>query len=266
MSKRVALITGAYGAIGKAIAHGIAKRQDHEIVLAGRNKEALENVVAALRESTTNPDIRAVMVDLSSQYSIDALQEKWQGPLHIMINNAATTPVQRQLNADGIEMQWATNVLGYFWMMHYMSKFMKDVDDARIVNVASYWAGGLDLNDVEFAHRTYDNDAAYRQSKQADRMLSIAFADLLIPFGITVNACHPGDVNSKLSNSLGFGGHESPKQGAETPVWLATAPDVKGIYGKYFEHAHQTTCRFSNNKEEIESLYNQCLTYSVITK
>jgi NAD(P)-dependent dehydrogenase (short-subunit alcohol dehydrogenase family) len=79
-----------------------------------------------------------------------------------------------------------------------------------VVNVASYWAGGLDLGDLELERRRYDNDAAYRQSKQADRMLSVAFAERLRDAGVTANACHPGDVVSTLSRNLGFGGHETP--------------------------------------------------------
>jgi NAD(P)-dependent dehydrogenase (short-subunit alcohol dehydrogenase family) len=138
---------------------------------------------------------------------------------------------------------------------------MKNPDDARIINVASYWAGGLDIDDLEFRRRRYDNDAAYRQSKQADRMLTVAFAERLAPSGITVNSCHPGDVNSKLSNSLGFGGHESPDQGAATPVWLATDPTVSRITGKYFANQEPTSCQFSTDGVTIERLYGICDKY-----
>jgi len=72
---------------------------------------------------------------------------------------------------------------------------MHNVNDARIVNVASYWAGGLNLDDVEFKNRHYNNDSAYRQSKQANRMLSTYSSSLLAPDGIKVNACHPGEVS-----------------------------------------------------------------------
>jgi NAD(P)-dependent dehydrogenase (short-subunit alcohol dehydrogenase family) len=95
-----------------------------------------------------------------------------------------------------------------------------------VVNVASYWAGGLQLNDLEFRFRRYDNDTAYRQSKQADRMLTRAFATHFANRNVTVNSCHPGDVRSKLSGVLGFGGYETPVQGAATPLYLATSPDV----------------------------------------
>ncbi len=138
---------------------------------------------------------------------------------------------------------------------------MEMVSDARIVNVASYWAGGLNLDDVEFKHRPYNNDSAYRQSKQVNRMLTWAFSQRLKDKGISVVSCHPGDVNSKLSNNLGFGGHESPDQGASTPVWLATSNEVIGITGKYFEHRKETRCQFSENKDRIERLFDLCSSY-----
>jgi hypothetical protein len=89
-------------------------------------------------------------------------------------------------------------------------------------------------------------------------MLTVAFAEKLRQSGITVNACHPGDVNSKLSNDFGFGGHESPDQGAATPVWIATDPFLKNVTGKYFEHMNETPCQFSKDLVSIERLYRIC--------
>jgi len=132
---------------------------------------------------------------------------------------------------------------------------------SRIINVASYWAGDMDIKDLEFVQRRYNNNSAYRQSKQADRMLTRAFAGKYSAYGITVNASHPGDVNSKLSNSLGFGGHESPDQGAATPVWVATSPELEGVSGKYFENHTEQKCRFSQNLDECNELLTICDRY-----
>ena len=79
---------------------------------------------------------------------------------------------------------------------------------------------------------------------------------------MTVNACHPGDVNSALSNDLGFGGHESPDEGARTPVWLATGPVGEQETGKYFEHMREVRDRFTTDKKAVEALYEACLRYS----
>ena len=136
---------------------------------------------------------------------------------------------------------------------------MEGQPGTRVVNVASYWAGGMDLNDPEFKSRPYDNDVAYRQAKQADRMLSVAFSERLKSKGITVNACHPGDVNSKLSNAFEFGGSESPEEGAATPLFLALSEEVSGITGKYYEHLRQVTCSFSKDHQAIERLFEICI-------
>lgn len=102
-----------------------------------------------------------------------------------------------------------------------------DSAPARVVNVASDWADGLDLDDPEFRRRHSHNDAAYRQSSQADRILSVAFAERLKDLGVIVNVCHLGDVVSNLSRNLGFGGHETADQGTGARCPVASVPTVR---------------------------------------
>jgi NAD(P)-dependent dehydrogenase (short-subunit alcohol dehydrogenase family) len=206
--------------------------------------------------------VRYELVDVSRYSSVEALVKRWRGPLHVLINNAAASPRQRQETPEGIEVQFATNVLGYFWMIQLFSDRLKAAAPARVINVASYWAGDLDLTDLEFRQRRYNNGTAYRQSKQADRMLTVALAARLQPYGVTVNACHPGDVNSRLSNDLGFGGQTSPDEGADTPVWLATDPVGQRETGKYFEQRRAVRCRFGEDTAAVEALYDACLAYA----
>lgn len=259
-----AVITGAYGAIGQAIARGIA-REGFEIMLVGRNKAKLEQAKTDILNRYPKTAIGYAVVDLSRAKEIQKLAATSESEWNVLVNNACTAPGTRVETPEGIEMQWATNVLGYFWMIRHFAPLMKNLPDARIVNVASYWAGGLDMNDPEFRNRTYDNDQAYRQSKQADRMLTAYFARELSPLGITVNACHPGDVNSKLSNDLGYGGSESPEQGADTPVWLSTSPELKGKTGHYYEHRRKQPCSFMNDTRGIEQLIRICSAYVTIS-
>ena len=120
----------------------------------------------------------------------------------------------------------------------------------------------LDISDLEFKNREYHNGAAYRQSKQANRMLIVGWAQRFQGDGVWINACHPGDVNSNLSNNLGFGGFESPDQGAATPVWLATGSNGGNVSGKYFEHFQETRCRFGENLANVEMLFQKCLSYA----
>ncbi len=254
MDKKNVIVTGALGAIGKAIARQIASIEDYAVTIIARDENRAVKIVKELREATGNPDIDYLLADLSREADIRKISERWDKQLDILMNNAATTPRQRMETPEGIEMQWATNVLGYVWMIRYFKDHLAKVGSARVVNVASYWAGGLDFDDLEFKRRHYDNDTAYRQSKQADRMLTVGFAESLKDKGITVNAAHPGDVNSKLSNNLGYGGHESPDEGADTPVWVATSPELEGITGKYFENRRQVSCRFGEDREAVKRL------------
>jgi NAD(P)-dependent dehydrogenase (short-subunit alcohol dehydrogenase family) len=92
-------------------------------------------------------------------------------------------------------------------------------------------------------------------------MLTVPFAERLKPLGVTVNACHPGDVPSTLSRNLGFHGHNTPEEGARTPVWLATDPAVARTTGKYFADCREATCQFARDRAGFEALFATCLLY-----
>ena len=258
---KFAAVTGATGAIGNAIAAQLAA-QGYHVVLITRNPEKSSQTVAEIKKKTGNNNVHFVIADLSKRMSIQSLAASWTGPLHILVNNAAISPPNRRETTEGIELQFATNVLGYFWMTEFFSPILIDSSPARVVNVASYWAGGLDLEDLEFKMRSYHNHESYRQSKQANRMLTPIFARNLDRAGVTVNACHPGDVNSSLSNSLGFGGSQSPDEGAKTPVWLAASKSVHNITGKYFEHQKETYCPYGSDLLKAQQLYEICQSYT----
>lgn len=257
---KTTIITGATGAIGEAIATQMAQKK-YKVILVARNEFRAIHLVELLKNETGNSHISYKLADISRKEEIASIADDWSEPVDVLINNAAVTPRNREETPEGIEMQFATNVLGYFWMIQYFLPHLKKAFVSRIVNVASYWAGNLDLDDLEFNRRHYDNDTAYRQSKQADRMLTVAFANRLKDDTITVNACHPGDVRSTLASNLGYGGHESALQGAATPVWLATSEDLEGITGKYFEHRKETYCQFSSDQESINQLFDICALY-----
>jgi NAD(P)-dependent dehydrogenase (short-subunit alcohol dehydrogenase family) len=258
--KKSALVTGATGEIGKAIVKLLAKNS-FRVTMAVRNVAKAQATRKDILHEYPNSDIEIAELDVSSQESIRKFAGDWKNPLDILINNAAATPLKREETSQGIEMQWATNVLGYFWMMNHLKENLKHSGHGKIVNVASYWAGDLDLDDPEFNRRSYNNNTAYRQSKQANRMLSAGFAEIFSREGIQVNSCHPGDVNSPLSNNLGFGGHQSPEDGAETPVWIATRPYNPDDTGKFYERKQEVRDPFSQDKELINRLIAICESY-----
>ena len=256
----LAVVTGANGAIGFAIARGLEDR-GFDLVLVVRNGARAERSLGEWRDSHLHVSVE--VCDLGCRSEVIALAERLPKVIDVLVNNAAECPHHRHETDEGIERQWATNVLGYHWMIEACTPALARSKHARIVNVASYWAGGLDLSDVEFRRRPYDNDSAYRQSKQANRMLTVGHAGRLRQHGISVYACHPGDVRSKLSNDLGFGGSESPATGADTPVWLASDSHVPpDATGKYFARRRAEPCRFSDNEAEVAALMQVCASYA----
>lgn len=260
--KIIAFVTGGTGAIGEAIARNLAMDHNYFVVLVVRNEKKANTLINNIIIETGNQNVIYKIVDLSSRDEIFRFAREWKDPLHILVNNAAATPRSRLESKEGIELQFATNVLGYFWMMQAFTERLIHCAPSRIINVASYWAGGLNIEDLEFKKRHYDNDIAYRQSKQANRMLSRAFGDRLSGHKVAVVSCHPGDVNSQLSNNLGFGGHETPDEGAHTPVWLSTRAFEKLESGKYYAHQCIEHCQFSQNEKSVEELYDICNSYS----
>eukprot|EP01012_Entosiphon_sulcatum_P020245 TRINITY_DN25224_c0_g1_i1.p1 TRINITY_DN25224_c0_g1~~TRINITY_DN25224_c0_g1_i1.p1 ORF type:complete len:276 (+),score=25.86 TRINITY_DN25224_c0_g1_i1:419-1246(+) len=271
MDGRTVVVTGANGKIGQAMAEAMV-REGATVVLVCRDSErgsaTVANVVRACGADAIDR-VSLEVVDVSLRASVRDFASRWaeaHRPCHVLINNAAYAPPDRKVTAEGIEVQFATNVLGYNWMLEALLPALQNATPkpARVVNVASYWAGGLDLSDLQFERmRRYDNDDAYRQSKQANRMLARAWSARLPAAQIVVHSCHPGDVRSQLSTMLGFGGHESPEQGAATPVLLATGRLGADSTGKYFEHGKQVACPFSAAQAEVDSLFEYCSQYGL---
>jgi NAD(P)-dependent dehydrogenase (short-subunit alcohol dehydrogenase family) len=258
--QRVAIVTGANGAIGMAICQGLAEH-GFEVVMVCRDAKKAQAAAREVERAVASARLRTELVELSRKAEVFAFAGRFTGRLDVLVNNAAIAPRRRSETPEGIEMEFATNVLGYVWMMEAFAPALRAAAPARIVNVASYWAGDLDLDDLQFTQRPYNNDTAYRQSKQCNRMLTVAFARRFSSAEITVNACHPGDVHSTLSHSLGYGGHETPQQGADTPVWLATDPQVASVTGKYFAGRRQQACEFAKNQAAIARLEEICAAF-----
>jgi NAD(P)-dependent dehydrogenase (short-subunit alcohol dehydrogenase family) len=221
--------------------------------------------------ATGNLQVQAMPVDLSSQSSIRRFARGFLATypeLHVLVNNAGVYLPERRLSLDGIETTWATNVLGYHLLSRLLLERLKASAPARIVNVASTFADSLDLTDPEFHRRPYDGVTAYRQSKQANRMLTWALASRLAGTGVTANAVHPGGVATGIYRELrGVKGalvrgwvrliKVSPRKGADSPTWLATSPDVAGVSGKFWASRREVPCIF-RDPSALERLWELC--------
>ena len=157
---------------------------------------AIDALPIAAPSSNALP-IDVMQVDTSSQTSIRefALGFRNTHPrLDVLVNNAGISQGERNLSVDGIELTFATNVLGYFALTNELLGTLARSAPARIVNVASQFAGNLDLDDLQFARRPFDGLQAYAQSKTCNRLLTWALARRVAGTGVTANAYAPGFV------------------------------------------------------------------------
>jgi len=270
MSGQVAIVTGANSGIGREVALGLA-HQGAAVVLACRNPERAQTALQHIRAQSGNEGVETMCVDLSLQRSIRAFVEQFRAKhdrLDVLVNNAAIWPQERQLTEEGIEVTWATNVLGYFVLTDGLRELLESSAPSRVINVASRFARDLDLDDVQFNRRAFNTVAAYAQSKQAVRMFTWALAKRLEGTGGTANAVHPGVtrtgllhqqrgvVGAIMSGGLKLLGHP-PSHGADTILWLATDPACADYHGKFWMNRREIRCRF-RDPAQAEALWSRC--------
>ena len=254
------LVTGANTGIGFEIARGLAQA-GARVVLACRNQAKGEAARSAIANEFKDSSPELLIVDLASQHSIRIAVDEFgtrHSHLDVLVNNAGVVMPSRQESPDGIEVTFATNVLGYHLLTKLLLDLLRKAAAARVVNVASAMAVGLDLEDVEFKRRPYTASAAYAQSKQANRMLTWAWAKRLEGSSVTANAMTPGAVDTPLLHALApkYPGRSTAK-GADTAIWLATSPEVARVNGRYWADRTEQPCEFDGDDDE-ELLWELC--------
>jgi NAD(P)-dependent dehydrogenase (short-subunit alcohol dehydrogenase family) len=246
LSGRRAVVTGAGSGIGVETARALAAN-GAEVTLAVRRPEAGDRVAADLREVTGNDAIHVARLDVADLASVRAFTSAWQGPLHILVNNAGVMMLpELERGIGGHEQQFATNYLGHFALALGLHRALADADGARLVSVSSsgHLFSPVVFDDIDFRFRPYDALAAYGQSKTAEVLLAVEAQRRWSGDGITANALHPGAIATNLQRHTG--GLRTPEpyrktveQGAATTVFLAASPLVEGVGGRYFEDVNE---------------------------
>ncbi len=268
MRDRRVVVTGPTSGIGKEIARGLAAGGG-EVVLACRDAERGKRTAQQIAADTGQAEPSVMVVDTADQASIrrfaDAYGRRY-GSVDVLVNNAGVLRPQRELGVDGHELTFATNALGYHLMTRELQDALRAGTAARVVNVASTYAGDLDLDDLQFERRPYDGMRAYAQSKACDRLLTWAWARRLEAEGIIVNALAPGlvldaalyrDVPEEIRRYLEQQPSRSLAEGADTALWLAGSQDVHGLTGRFFEQRTEVDCEFRDLDAE-ERLWAVC--------
>lgn len=263
------VITGPTSGVGKEMALGLAAL-GADLTLACRDTDLGQRTAAEIAERTGRPAPGVMRFDASSQADVREFARAYRGTgrrLDVLINNAAlNTGATRRLSPDGIELTFATNVLGYYLLTAELDDLLRASAPARLVNVASTFASDLDLDDLQFERRPFEGSKAYAQSKACDRLLTWAQARRLAGSGVTANALTPGLVPDtglyrngppELRQRLKQFSSLTPADGADVGIWLASSPDLEGVTGKFYEKRQEVECGFRNTENE-ERLWRIC--------
>jgi NAD(P)-dependent dehydrogenase (short-subunit alcohol dehydrogenase family) len=245
-----AVVTGAASGIGVETARALAGA-GAGVTLAVRDVEAGARVASDITATTGNADVTVARLELTDRTSIDAFAESWQGPLHLLVNNAGVMALKDlELTREGYEMQFATNHLGHFALALGLHDALAADGNARIVSVSSsaHKSSPIIFEDLHFGFRPYEPFLAYGQSKTANVLFAVEATRRWERDGITANALMPGGIATNLQRHVdpeymeraraqAGGGirFKTVEQGAATSVLLAVSPQLEGIGGRYFD-------------------------------
>lgn len=259
MKDRRVLITGVTSGIGKETAIGLAKL-GASLTFTTRDLEMGKRVKDEISAASANTDIEFLYCDLASFESIRECCTEFKANhdrLHVLVNNAGLWNRRRRLSKDGIENMFAVNYLAPFLMTDLLLDTLKRSAPSRIINLTSgLHSGTINFDDVE-SEKKFTGFKVYRQSKLAVILYTRLLAKKLEGTGVTVNCIGPGMVATNLARDAGLLMRgmfrllgKKPEKGAETPVFLASSPEVVSVTGEYF--AKKAVKRSSEESYDLE--------------
>jgi NAD(P)-dependent dehydrogenase (short-subunit alcohol dehydrogenase family) len=256
MDGKVVLVTGGNTGIGKETAAALASL-GATVAFTSRDPARGQAAAADLRQRT-GVEVACLPLDLASFASIRAFASDFLARydrLDVLVNNAGLINGRRTETQEGFETTFGVNHLGHFLLTKLLLDRIKASAPARIVNVSSdahrSVRQGLDFDDLQSAHG-YSFIQVYGRSKLANIYFTRELARRLDGTGVTANAVHPGGVatgfgqDGDLPGLLGFGYGlirpflRTPARGAETSVYLASAPELANVTAKYFADCRES--------------------------
>lgn len=229
------LVTGATDGIGLATARELA-RQGHEVVLHGRNEERVGRACDAIRTVVPDASLLTACADLGDLAAVARMAQELAARLprlDVLINNAGVYMTNRTISRDGFEMTLAVNHLAHFLLTNLLLPLLKKSAAPRVVTVSSmvHTSGRIEFDNMN-SEQNFNGYHAYANSKLANALFANELARRE-PW-LTSNSLHPGVIGTKLLHAAFSMQGDTVTDGARTSVYLATAPEVANVTGKYF--------------------------------
>jgi NAD(P)-dependent dehydrogenase (short-subunit alcohol dehydrogenase family) len=238
--------------------------------MVARDKAKGEAVRAEIQSAAPGSQVDLLLADLSSMQEVRKVAEEFKAKykrLDVLVNNAGAIFTERQVTPEGFELTFATNHLSGFLLTNLLLDVLKASAPARIVNVASeaHKSGRVDFDDLQ-SEKSFLSFRVYGTSKLMNILFTNELTRRLEGTGVTANSLHPGVVGSNFGKNtsgifrLGVMIAQpfmiSSKKGAETSIYLASAPEVAGVSGKYFSRKRpKRPRRVATNPEIAKHLW-----------
>ena len=255
MQGKTVVITGATSGIGQVAAVRLAE-MGARLVLVARDAARGEATLARLQAANPGALHQVHYGDLSSIADTKRIAQTIAAAeprIDVLANNAGALFGSRRETAEGLERTFATNHMAYFVLTHGLAERLRATPGARVVSTASdaHRGARLDFDDLQ-ARRGYGSFKVYGRSKLANILFTRELARRLAGTGVTANCLHPGFVATRFGDQSGgmiqyvIGAAKklfaiSEAKGAETIVYLASAPEVAQTTGLYYYKCRPAT-------------------------
>jgi NAD(P)-dependent dehydrogenase (short-subunit alcohol dehydrogenase family) len=235
------LITGSTDGIGKQTALELARRGFH-VILHGRSPQRGQASLAEIQAAVPAARLDTLNADLSSLAQVRRLAADVQAltpRLDVLLHNAGVAVKERLLTPDGLELSFAVNHLAPFLLTHLLLDLLKASAPARVILVSSsaHTGGRIEFDNLQ-GERSFDAWQAYCDTKLMNVLFAAELAARLQGSGVTANSLHPGVIATKmLAASFPNAQGASVQDGAQTSVFLTSAPEVETVSGLYFKRS-----------------------------
>jgi retinol dehydrogenase 13 len=247
---RLVVISGATSGIGYYTARKFASH-GARLLCINRNEKKSAALQAEI-EKEFGVSCEYIIADLSHLKDIYSTAEKLRNidiPIDVLIHNAGIYLTKRELTAEGFDKVFMVHHLSSFMINVLLSEKLKAREGARIILVSSeghrFAAWGLRLDDLNWEKRRYSGLKSYGSAKLAQLLSMILFAEYFKPWGVTINAMHPGAVRSETGHENGtvyrwikkniYNKILRPTEiSAESIYYLAVSDEIKGVSGKFY--------------------------------
>ena len=274
MERKVALVTGADGGMGRIHVRELAKA-GYEVIMACIDIAAAQPIMEEIQKEVGGT-FHLMQLDLANLSDVVRFADEVKSnfpSLQILLNNAGVLPSRSKVSADNIEYTMAVNYLGHFVLTNLLYPIMGS--GTRIVSMTSidYYLGKITTD--MFAPKTqrqYNRFTAYGSSKLALYYFMLDTSEAWKDEGICYNVADPFIVrtniirlDNKFIDALGditarflF---RTPEQGSAVMMTAAIDPQYFGVTGKIFKKSGiaKHSKRFYPNLEERKKLREMTL-------